>query len=194
MRIDRALVARWMGPLGLLLGVTLSLLVPRPEQRDFARASEFSLDRALADLRVLAREPHPVGSLAHALVREHILRALGSLPIEVRKQRATVTTHMAGRTRGADVDNVIGRIKGRESTLPAILLAAHYDTVPNGPGASDDSAAVAALLETARLVVSGRPLRRDLYLLFSDGEEMGLLGARAYQRCDRRVGIQATSC
>ncbi len=57
-----------------------------------------------------------------------------------------------------------------------------------GPGASDDGAAIAAMLETVRALRSddqlrgGDQLRNDLVLLITDGEEDGLLGAAAFAR------------
>lgn len=59
-------------------------------------------------------------------------------------------------------------------------MAAHYDTVPNSPGASDDGAGVVTLLETLRALKAGPPLKNDVIFLFTDGEEVGLLGARAF--------------
>jgi len=60
------------------------------------------------------------------------------------------------------------------------MLAAHYDSVPTGPGANDDGTAVAALLETARALTSGPPLRNDVILMFTDGEETELLGSKVF--------------
>ena len=60
------------------------------------------------------------------------------------------------------------------------LLVAHYDSVTNSRGAGDDGAAVAALLETARIVMAGPKLRRSIFILFTDAEEVGLLGALAF--------------
>ena len=62
----------------------------------------------------------------------------------------------------------------------AVMLVAHYDSVPNGTGASDDGAGVVALLETVRAVKSTAPLKNDVIFLFTDGEETGLLGANAF--------------
>ena len=62
-----------------------------------------------------------------------------------------------------------------------VLLTAHYDSVSTGPGANDDGVGVATLLETARaLGASGEHLRNDVVFLFTDSEETGLLGARAF--------------
>ena len=45
---------------------------------------------------------------------------------------------------------------------------AHYDTFPTTVGANDNSAAVAAILETGRAILAGPPLRNDVILLFTD--------------------------
>ena len=60
------------------------------------------------------------------------------------------------------------------------MLMAHYDSVPSGPGAADDAAGVAAILETVRALKTGAPLKNDLIVLVTDGEEAGLLGAEAF--------------
>lgn len=62
----------------------------------------------------------------------------------------------------------------------AVLLVAHYDSVPAGPGASDDLAGVAAVLEIARILPAHPPTRHPILLLISDGEEAGLLGASLF--------------
>lgn len=58
--------------------------------------------------------------------------------------------------------------------LPRRVFLAHIDTVPNSPGAVDNAAAVAVLLELAR-----DPTPRDLCLAFPDREELGLEGSAA---------------
>ena len=49
-----------------------------------------------------------------------------------------------------------------------------------GPGASDNGSGVATLLETLRALRGGPALRNDVILAFTDGEEDGGLGARAF--------------
>ena len=60
------------------------------------------------------------------------------------------------------------------------MLVAHYDSVPDGPGAADNGASVAATLETLRVIKTQAPLQNDLICLFTDSEEVGLLGAQAF--------------
>jgi hypothetical protein len=79
------------------------------------------------------------------------------------------------------VVNLVATIPGSAST-GAVLFAAHYDTMPGSPGAGDNGAAVAVLLETARMVRLGPPLRNDLVFLFTDSEESGLRGVRSFVR------------
>jgi Zn-dependent M28 family amino/carboxypeptidase len=71
------------------------------------------------------------------------------------------------------------RIPGRAST-GHVVLAAHYDSVAHAPGAADDAAGVAAILETARALRATSPLRNDIDVVITDGEEPGLLGAQAF--------------
>ncbi len=71
--------------------------------------------------------------------------------------------------------NLIATKAGRETD--AIVVAAHHDTVWNSPGADDNAAGVAVLLEVARLI-AGDSLRQTVVLATPDFEEIGLIGAR----------------
>ena len=75
--------------------------------------------------------------------------------------------------------NIFAEKPGIDSEAGAILLAAHYDTVLNSPGADDNATGVAVLLEIARLFKSAST-PRTLQLAFFDQEEAGLLGSRAF--------------
>ena len=63
------------------------------------------------------------------------------------------------------------------SETDAIVIAAHHDTVWNAPGADDNGAGVAVLMEVARLL-AGDSLRRTVVVATPDFEEIGLIGAR----------------
>src|SRR6266480_2544676 len=71
---------------------------------------------------------------------------------------------------------------GGQSGGPAVLLVAHYDSVEAGPGAGDDGAGIAAILETVRALQAGGPVAHDVIVLFTDGEESDMLGAAAFVR------------
>ena len=139
--------------------------------------ADFSAGRAMRHIREIARAPHPVGSADHARVRDYLLQQLRELGLEPTVQKTVGL--LADYGVAATVENVLARKRG-PSGAPAVLLAAHYDSVPPAPGAGDDGAGVATLLETARALNSGPALRHDVIFLFSDGEELGLLGASAF--------------
>jgi hypothetical protein len=180
---------RFVGLLALILFSALSYLGIRTIQPpkavpEDAPTSEFSSGRAMKHLGVIAQRPHPMGSIESENVRNYLIKELASLSLNPEVQRTTVVSHWA-KQRGftlvpaATVINVLGWLKGTENTK-AVLLVAHYDSVPTAPGASDDGAAVAAILETLRALKAGPPLRNDVICLFTDGEEVGLFGAKAF--------------
>jgi hypothetical protein len=143
-----------------------------------AEASAFSAERAMAHLTAISAAPHPMGSEAHLQVHGYLMSELKKLGVEPQVQTATGVTSryvVAG-----TVQNVVARLAGTEKGGKALALAAHYDSVPAAPGAGDDGAAVAAMLETLRALKAGPPLKHDVIFLFTDGEENGLLGASAF--------------
>ncbi len=177
-----ALPAGW-GPAAALALFALALLLavqggPPPAKPASAPAAEFSAGRAQAVLRDLVGDgaPHPVGSPAAARVRERIVAQLRSLGLTPEVQEAV---GCSGSGNCARVSNVLARLPGREPGK-SVLLLAHYDSVPAGPGVSDDLAGVAAILEAARVLKAGPPLRHGVLFLLDEGEEMGLLGAQAF--------------
>jgi hypothetical protein len=152
-----------------------------------APLTEFSSGRAMKHLRVIARKPHPIGSAEHSEVRDYILKELSGLGLRSEVQRSFVLSQRrSGSYVAASVENVIGIIKGADSRR-SILFVSHYDSTPNSPGASDDGAGVAALLEVIRALKTGAPLKNDLLFLFTDGEEVGMLGAKAFMDEDPRA-------
>ena len=78
-------------------------------------------------------------------------------------------------------DNLVARIAGAEPG-PAILVMAHYDSVPGTPGAVDNATGVALLLELGRELAIGPPPSRPIILAWTASEEYGLAGARALAR------------
>lgn len=141
---------------------------------------DFSAARAMKYLEVISQRPHPMGSAEHDAVRDYIVNQLTALGLRPEVQTTTAVNPVwKDEFRAGTVENVVARLPGVANTK-AVMLVGHYDSVPNGFGASDDGAAVAALLETVRALKSSAPLKNDVIFLFSDGEEAGLLGAYAF--------------
>ena len=130
---------------------------------------EFSAGRALEHLQEIAVAPHPTGSAEGRRVAETLVEALNELGCAVTIPEAPHTRWLI---------NILGELPG-SSDRPGLLLVAHHDSTPSGPGASDDGAGVAALLEIARALAIDEHRTRPITFLFTDGEELGLFGIRA---------------
>ena len=170
---------------GLLLG-WWTIQTPTPVDAS-APADQFSAGRAMADVRVLAREPHPTGTPANLAGIAHMERRLAALGFTTRR----VVTPLVGKPAerlakwGGDPSqpaiSLVAIRPGGDAAVPAVVLMAHHDSVWASPGAADDIAGVAAALEIARAIPQASQ-RRDLVLIFTDAEELGLVGARAIYR------------
>jgi hypothetical protein len=189
----RALVAALVLALAVFAAIA-STAPPTPVPAS-APATEFSAERAMRDISAIATRPHPTGTPAARDVRATIVRELDSLGFEVDVQDATSLTDAYARRWGmavvaGHVRNVVALRRGT-APGPALLLMAHYDSRELAPGASDDGYGCGALLETARVLAASPPLRHDVILLFTEGEEPGLLGARAFLESPtaRQVGL-----
>jgi hypothetical protein len=158
--------------------------VPAPRAAD-APATSFSASRALVTLKELVGGdvPHPIGSVANAKLRELIVQRLIALGLTPELQTGFVCNNRGG---CGTPTNIVATLAGGadpgDADGDAVLLAAHYDSVPAGPGASDDGAGVAAVLEIARILKSMPARRHPIVLLLTDGEEAGLLGASLFVR------------
>jgi hypothetical protein len=152
-----------------------------PSLRAQDSPGEFNAIRAKARVATILgdQRPHPGDSDAGDQVRSRLVASLEQLGLKpiVRDQFACNELFKQRGVSCARVRNVIAML-GLD-TGKALLLNAHYDSVPIGPGASDDGMGVATLLEVAS-ILKDRPLRRPVILLFNEGEELGLLGARAF--------------
>ncbi len=164
-------------PLILVLALSIWRAQGPPPRDASAPARAFSAIRAMSLLQELLAEgaPHPIGSPANIRVRERIEARFRALGYETFVQRRFACN---GNAQCGMVENVIARAPGtREGDI--VLLAAHYDSVPAGLGASDDGMGMATLLEVAR-AVRNETMRNRVAFLITDGEEAGLLGAEAF--------------
>jgi hypothetical protein len=176
--IDRAVIAVLL----IALCVVFAVRVSRPPVAVPASASgtAFSAERAMKHVLAIARRPHPIGSAEHDRVRDYLISQLSILGLDPQVQHATgVGTRYP---EAGIVQNILARIPGSQNGGRALLLVAHYDSVEAGPGAADDGAGTAAILETIRALRGGAPFVHDVIVLFTDGEEPGLLGAAAFVR------------
>lgn len=145
--------------------------------------TEFSAMRADAALaRILGpARPHPAGTPENAAERRRILDELAKLGVKATTYSAFACNpvhRFPVVTCGTVTDIIADAVPGQGK---AIVLLAHYDSVPAGPGAADDASGDAAILETIRaLKARGGASLHPVMAVFTDGEEYGLLGAAAF--------------
>ncbi|MBI3230597.1 MAG: M28 family peptidase [Burkholderiales bacterium] len=153
-----------------------------PPQIQNLAPNEFSVARAQPLLAEIARQAHPTGTSENRQVADYLQAQLLALGLQTQVQEGMgFSSWSLGRVR-----NIVARLPSKLGAKQAmargsaVLLMAHYDAAPNSFGAADDGASVAAVLETLRALKNGPPLVNDVLVLFTDGEEAGMLGAQLF--------------
>lgn len=158
-----------------------------------ARASEAELEQACEHFVRLCEIESP--SRRERAAADAVAADLRSLGLEVEEDDAGAET-------GSDAGNLLARVPGPDGA-PTVLLCAHLDTVPlAGPVevvredgvftnrhdailGADNKAAVATIMGALRrLLRDGPPV--GLEVLFTVCEEVGLAGAKAFDRARLR--------
>lgn len=123
----------------------------------------------LEDL-VFVADVRPPGSVHWQAVQDLCIKRFKELGFTVERQEYGEN--------GTGV-NVIGVREGTTSPEERVIVSAHYDHIPDCPGADDNGSGVAGLLEVAR-VLSEAEYARTLVVACWDQEEFGLVGSAAY--------------
>jgi Zn-dependent M28 family amino/carboxypeptidase len=127
--------------------------------------SEKQLKKTVQEL--VAFGDRNVGAPGNKSVAEYLQKRLKELGLEVTLQ-------------GGELQNVVGLLKGTNAAPREVMIVgAHYDSAKNSPGATDNGAGVAIVLEQARLL-SRMSFAYDIKFAFWNGEELGGKGSRAY--------------
>lgn len=176
-----AVVVVWVIVLGAAVLGTVSATTPPAPRGAHAPPGEFSAARAMTHLKVLAAAPRPTGSAGAARSQGYLIQQLTQLGLRPSVVSSVECRHDEGELVCGRVSNVYAVQPGTDSRR-TVLLVAHYDSVTSGPGAGDNAASVAALLEVLRALRDSAPLPSDVAVLFTEGEEDGLLGSRAAVR------------
>ena len=210
--LTRHLLAPIAALLGLVAGLSV-LILPSPAPTT-ADPTTFSAERAMAAINRLADEPHSVlRREAHDRARDDVVGMFSDLgytptvhsdpmfdlsdPADKRifddlsaEQQATL--------KDAKADTIVVDVPGKSEHTMALM--AHYDSatveadesghqhITDGTslGATDDGYGVAAIVETLRaLKADGRQPENSLKIVITDGEEIGLVGARNEMRHHR---------
>lgn len=97
-----------------------------------------------------------------------------------------ISIHIPFKEEEKTISNIVGVIKGSDSSLPPFVITAHYDHLGKDgigntySGALDNASGVSFLLELSRtLSTYGKP-QRDIIFVALNAEEFGLLGSKAF--------------
>lgn len=166
----------------LCLAAYASITTQLPQNNfiDNPSAKEFSNSRAFKHIQVLGSEAHAVGTKAHRDASEYIINELEKLNLDVHTQEGNSFSDWGT---FAKVKNIAARIKGSDNSK-ALVIMSHYDSAGHSSkGASDAASGVATILEGIRsFIAKGTPHKNDIIILLTDGEELGLNGARLFAK------------
>ncbi len=170
---------RWLSVLGMLLMAWFIHHRSRgsaPAPVEGTPAASFSAQRAVASQLWILDDASPRISGS-----EGTARALVRLQEELEPLKVDLTRHLACDPRGYCGWNheLLASFEGTGTEASPIIVTAHVDTVPISPGAADDGHALGVISELARNL-QAEPTKRDVWFLVTDGEEIGLLGARSF--------------
>lgn len=151
-----------------------------PVVPESAPPDQFSAERAIKLLEYPTKMIHTFGSQENAKVREYLIQKLRLLGVEPEVYTGYVKHSSKHGYNAIDrVGSIMVVLPGYAPTR-AILLMGHYDSTPYGVACADDGSAVATMYETLRALLHSPPLKNDVIFLFTNGEEAGLLGPRAF--------------
>jgi Zn-dependent M28 family amino/carboxypeptidase len=105
--------------------------------------------------------------------------AIGS---ELAAQSAAVHVATSTKIETVQTSNVTADLAPRNATKAGkvVLLGAHLDSVPEGPGINDNGSGTATILEIAEQMAANKAPRNPVRFAFWGAEEAGLIGSTKY--------------
>ncbi|OBG39815.1 amidohydrolase [Mycobacterium alsense] len=112
-------------------------------------------------------------------VKIPVVSVTKSVGLQLRGQPGPTTIKLNASVQTFKARNVIAQTKTGSPT-DVVMVGAHLDSVPEGPGINDDGSGVAAVLETALQLGNSPQVRNAVRFGFWGAEELGLIGSRNY--------------
>ncbi|MCI0708489.1 MAG: M20/M25/M40 family metallo-hydrolase [Ignavibacteriae bacterium] len=151
----------------------LAVLIASDKERTLLYTAPVSFNAKISPVAALAIAREDVELLRRLLNRPAKPGSTSDVRIRVAVKNTVDSPFLA--------NNVFGEIQGSEKSEEVILLGAHLDSNDLGPGALDNAAGCAALLETARAIKAlGLQPKRTIRFVFFMGEEEGMIGSTEY--------------
>lgn len=108
-----------------------------------------------------------------------------------------VVARQTYRVNGVECANLVVAREGRSKPGEIVVIGAHYDTVPQTPGADDNASGVAVLLALARHLADAKPARTLRLVAFANEEpiyfQTALMGSLVYAKECRARGDNITA-
>ncbi|VVC43662.1 Peptidase M28 [Cinara cedri] len=79
-----------------------------------------------------------------------------------------------------NLQNVVVKLDPKKGINDAVLLNCHFDSVPGGPGVSDNGVNCAVMVEILRILAKSPDLIRPIIFLFNGGEEIILQASHGF--------------
>lgn len=97
----------------------------------------------------------------------------------LRANPGPTTIRLEANTKTVTARNVIAQTR-TGSTQDVVVVGAHLDSVPDGPGINDNGSGVAAVLETAAQLGPAPEIKNAVRFAFWGAEELGTVGSKKY--------------
>jgi hypothetical protein len=157
------------------------------------------------DAGIDAPPPCVAPDLEAAWLRSLVSRAVGDLastPRGLPGERERARAYLEGELRAMGWEpkrhtyetgeNVHATIPATASTPGAlVVVGAHFDSVPNSPGANDNASGVAVVLAVAEALKQTSCRAAPVSIVFFDEEELGLFGSTAFAQTLSDVDVRA---
>lgn len=172
----------------------LSFVLSIADTNEFPTTSEFNHDNIRSHIaKICETGIHSISNEEeNKLAEEYIISVLDDMGFsnsDTTKEPAYLVQEFVttpNKHQSFYLENIIVHIpaNAESPTNQAVMVMAHYDSVPTGPGASDDALACGTMLEAIRYYLdrmnNGYTITNDLVFCFVNGEEYGLLGSKAF--------------
>ncbi|WP_300385620.1 M28 family metallopeptidase [Clostridium sp.] len=102
------------------------------------------------------------------------------------REDLTISVNVPFTTKEVELSNIVGVIKGKDSSLPPLVLTAHFDHLGKDGlnntyyGALDNASGTSFLMELQRYLSSFKTPKRDIIFVALNAEEFGLLGSKFF--------------
>ncbi|WP_051690943.1 M28 family metallopeptidase [Photorhabdus australis] len=179
----------------LIVAIIQGIGLVLPDKVSVESFRENGFKNVMRTLGVIAAEPHPAASKRQELVRAYLIKEMNEMGYKVTEQKFHYTANDLGlkfvRDEQGNVEdeisthselsgtNLIAKLKV-PSPKGTMLIISHYDSVRTAQGASDNGMAIASVLQLMRDLSQRTDIKNNVIFLFSDAEELGLLGVRHF--------------